>query len=108
LRAVRGREHVRVAEALEVLRLPLDAVRTETTTAEVVGLSVAGDFIEAGVVIPVVQEIDVVEELRDRGLARIGAERVDVGLVTGNYFSVMGLAPVAGRLIAAEVQRFTA
>ena len=27
-----------------------------------------------------------------------GAERVDVGLVTGNYFEVMGLAPVLGRL----------
>ena len=27
-----------------------------------------------------------------------GAERVDVGLVTGNYFSVMGLSPVLGRL----------
>ena len=26
------------------------------------------------------------------------AERVDVGLVTGNYFEVMGLSPVLGRL----------
>ncbi len=28
--------------------------------------------------------------------------RIDVGLVTGNYFSVMGLAPVAGRAFAAS------
>jgi putative ABC transport system permease protein len=27
-----------------------------------------------------------------------GAERVNVGLVTGNYFEVMGLAPILGRL----------
>jgi putative ABC transport system permease protein len=27
-----------------------------------------------------------------------GAERINVGLVTGNYFEVMGLAPVLGRL----------
>jgi putative ABC transport system permease protein len=29
---------------------------------------------------------------------RSGAERIDVGLVTGNYFDVMGLGPVLGRL----------
>jgi predicted permease len=31
-------------------------------------------------------------------LGEEGAERVDVGLVTGNYFEVMGLIPVLGRL----------
>ena len=30
------------------------------------------------------------------------AERIDVGLVTGNFFQVMGLAPVAGRLLDAR------
>ena len=29
---------------------------------------------------------------------RDGAERIDVGLVTGNYFDVMGLSPVLGRV----------
>ncbi|HEX5581913.1 MAG TPA: ABC transporter permease, partial [Gemmatimonadaceae bacterium] len=29
------------------------------------------------------------------------AERIDVGLVTGNFFDVMGLSPVAGRLLNA-------
>ncbi|HEX8691192.1 MAG TPA: ABC transporter permease [Longimicrobium sp.] len=29
---------------------------------------------------------------------REGAERIDVGLVTGNYFQVMGLSPVLGRV----------
>jgi putative ABC transport system permease protein len=31
-----------------------------------------------------------------------GVERIDVGLVTGNYFEVMGLSPVLGRLTGPE------
>src|SRR3954468_17977695 len=30
------------------------------------------------------------------------ASRIDVGLVTGNYFSVMGLSPVAGRALGPQ------
>ena len=95
------RRHVRVAEAREVLGLALDRVAVDAAAPVVVGLRVAGGLVEAGVVVPVVQEVDVVEQLLDRALAALGERAVAVGGVDVEELARGGDlgAEVAGRRI---------
>ena len=64
---VGGSAHIGIVDRRKVLRFGIDRVTCRATSPEVIALGITGRFVEARVVIPIMQKIVHVEQIGDRG-----------------------------------------